>query len=55
MGGPLCNREVLEKLRLMEVKQQETNSNQLWKGLEQFKVKKKRRSNKFKVQRISNL
>ena len=35
------NKEVLEKLRAMEVKEQETNSNQLWKGLEQFKVKKK--------------
>ena len=41
MGGPQCNKEVLEKLRAMEVKEQETNSNQLWKGLEQFKVKKK--------------
>ena len=44
-GGPLCNKEVLEKLRLMEVKEQEENSNQIWKGLEQFKVKKKRKSN----------
>ncbi|WP_462252744.1 YceD family protein [Ferruginibacter sp.] len=44
-GGPLCNKEVLEKLRLMEVKQQEENSNQIWKGLEQFKVSKKRKSN----------
>ncbi len=41
MGGPLCNKEILEKLRMMEVKEQEANSNQIWKGLEQFKVKKK--------------
>jgi uncharacterized metal-binding protein YceD (DUF177 family) len=41
MGGPQCNAEVLEKLRLMEQKQEEHNANQLWKGLEQFKVKKK--------------
>lgn len=41
MGGPQCNNEVLEKLREMEVRQQEANSNQLWKGLEQFKAKKK--------------
>ena len=41
MGGPLCNNEILEKLRMMEVKEQEVNSNQIWKGLEQFKVKKK--------------
>ena len=42
IGGPLCNKDVLEKLRLMEVKEQETNSNDLWKGLEQFKNKKKK-------------
>ncbi len=41
MGGPQCNTEVLEKLKLMEVKEQETNANQLWKGLEQFRKKKK--------------
>jgi uncharacterized metal-binding protein YceD (DUF177 family) len=41
MGGPQCNNEVLEKLRAMEVREQEANSNQLWKGLEQFKAKKK--------------
>ena len=41
MNGPLCNKEVLEKLRMMEVKEQEANSNQIWKGLEQFKAKKK--------------
>lgn len=41
IGGPQCNNEVLQKLKAMEVKVQEANSNQLWKGLEQFKVKKK--------------
>ena len=41
MGGPQCNKEVLEKLRLMEVKQQETNANQLWSGLEKFKKVRK--------------
>ncbi len=40
VGGPLCNKEVLEKLKAMEVKEQEHTSNQLWKGLEQFKKKK---------------
>jgi len=43
MGGPQCNLEVLEKLREMEVRQQEANSNQLWKGLEQFKKKVKKK------------
>jgi uncharacterized metal-binding protein YceD (DUF177 family) len=42
MGGPQCNKEVLEKLRAMEVREQENNSNQLWKGLEQFKKKSNR-------------
>lgn len=37
MGGPQCNKEVLEKLKAMEVKEEEHNANQLWKGLEQFK------------------
>jgi len=41
MWGPQCNIEVLEKLKEMETRQQEQNSNQLWKGLEQFKKKKK--------------
>ena len=41
MWGPQCNTEVLEKLKEMEARQQEHNSNQLWKGLEQFKKKKK--------------
>jgi len=41
MGGPQCNKEVLEKLKDMEVKEQERNANDLWKGLEQFKKVKK--------------
>ncbi len=41
VGGPQCNKEVLEKLKLMEAKKEETNANQLWKGLEKFKKEKK--------------
>ena len=44
MGGPQCNKEVLEKLKAMEVKEEQTNAKHLWKGLEQFK--KKERSKK---------
>ncbi len=40
-GGLLCNKEVLKKLKLLEVKQDKNTSNPLWSGLEQFKVKKK--------------
>lgn len=46
MGGPQCNKEVLEKLKNMEAKEEQTNANQLWKGLEQFKKTKKERSKK---------
>ena len=46
MGGPQCNKEVLEKLKAMEVKEEQTNANQLWKGLEQFKKTKKVKSKK---------
>jgi uncharacterized metal-binding protein YceD (DUF177 family) len=46
MGGPQCTKEVLEKLKAMEVKEEEHNANQLWKGLEQFKKVKKERSKK---------
>ena len=46
MGGPQCNKEVLEKLKAMEVKEEQTNANQLWKGLDQFKKVKKERSKK---------
>jgi uncharacterized metal-binding protein YceD (DUF177 family) len=37
MGGPQCNKEVLAKLKKMEVKPIENNSDDLWKGLEKFK------------------
>ncbi len=37
MGGPQCNREVLEKLKAMEVKNADHNAGNLWKGLDQFK------------------
>ncbi len=46
VGGPQCNMDVLEKLKTMEVKEEEHNANQLWKGLEQFKKEKKERSKK---------
>ncbi|MBS1753994.1 MAG: DUF177 domain-containing protein [Ferruginibacter sp.] len=46
MGGPQCNKEVLEKLKNMEAKEEQTNANQLWKGLEQFKKTKKERTKK---------
>lgn len=35
IGGPQCNKEVLEKLSKIEVKKDEVNP--LWKGLEKFK------------------
>ena len=46
MGGPQCNLVVLEKLKGMEVKEQETNANQIWKGLEQFKKVRKEKKAK---------
>jgi len=36
-GGPLCNKEVLEKLKKMESGAKENNSNDLWKGLDKFR------------------
>jgi hypothetical protein len=36
MGGPHCNKEVLEMLKKLE-EEKETSGNPLWKGLEQFK------------------
>jgi uncharacterized metal-binding protein YceD (DUF177 family) len=36
MGGPHCNKEVLEKLKKLE-DLKETEASPLWKGLEQFK------------------
>jgi uncharacterized metal-binding protein YceD (DUF177 family) len=35
MGGPYCNKEVLEKLRNMQP--EDHNANTIWKGLEKFK------------------
>ena len=40
MGGPHCNKEVLEKLKKLEG-MKETEASPLWKGLEQFKGKEK--------------
>ena len=37
IGGPQCNKEVLEKLKAMEAKQIEHNANAIWKGLDKFK------------------
>ncbi len=37
LGGPKCNREVLEKLRQMEASEDANNANTIWKGLEKFK------------------
>ncbi len=37
MGGPKCNKEVLEKLKEMETRALEHNANNLWKGLDKFK------------------
>ena len=35
VGGPQCNKEVLERLSTIEIKKDEANP--LWKGLEKFK------------------
>lgn len=37
IGGPKCNKEVLEKLRRMEEEAQKDNHHTVWKGLDQFK------------------
>jgi uncharacterized metal-binding protein YceD (DUF177 family) len=37
MGGPQCNKEVLEKLKKMEAKAAGNSSNDLWKGLDKFR------------------
>jgi uncharacterized metal-binding protein YceD (DUF177 family) len=37
IGGPKCNKEVLAKLKKMEVKPSDNNSNDLWKGLDKFR------------------
>jgi hypothetical protein len=36
MGGPHCNKEVLEMLKKLE-EQKQSSTNPLWKGLEKFK------------------
>ncbi|HRD58127.1 MAG TPA: DUF177 domain-containing protein [Ferruginibacter sp.] len=36
-GNSKCNKEVLEKLKQMEARNAENNSNNLWKGLDKFK------------------
>ena len=37
MGGPQCNKEVLEKLKKMEEEAQKDQHKTVWKGLEKFK------------------
>ncbi|MDP1972038.1 MAG: YceD family protein, partial [Sediminibacterium sp.] len=37
MGGPKCNKEVLEKLRKMEEEATKDSTPTVWKGLEKFK------------------
>lgn len=37
MGGPQCNKEVLEKLKKMEDDAKKDSNNSIWKGLEKFK------------------
>ncbi len=39
LGGPKCNKEVLEKLKDMEANDDANNANAIWKGLEKFKKK----------------
>ena len=39
LGGPKCNKEVLEKLKEMEAHDDANNANAIWKGLEKFKKK----------------
>ena len=45
-GGVKCNKEVLEKLKAMEVQPNGTNANAIWKGLEQFKKTAKTKKKK---------
>ena len=37
MGGPQCNKEVLEKLARMQQEAEKENNSPIWKGLEKFK------------------
>jgi uncharacterized metal-binding protein YceD (DUF177 family) len=43
IGGSLCNKEVLAKLKAMEQSVIEIPSNDIWKGLEQFKKTKSKK------------
>ncbi len=43
IGGPKCNKEVLAKLKGMEAHEQDQNANDLWKGLEVFKKKTRKK------------
>jgi uncharacterized metal-binding protein YceD (DUF177 family) len=45
-GGSKCNKEVIEKLKAMEIKESGDNANAIWKGLEQFKKVPKTKKNK---------
>ena len=40
LGGPKCNKEVLEKLKEMEASEDASNATAIWKGLEKFKNQK---------------
>ncbi|HSK12577.1 MAG TPA: DUF177 domain-containing protein, partial [Phnomibacter sp.] len=44
MGGPFCNKEVLEQLKKMQP--EDHNASALWKGLEKFKAKGTEKKNK---------
>jgi len=39
LGGPQCNKEVLDKLNEMKVREDGKNANTIWKDLEKFKGK----------------
>ena len=39
-NGPKCNKEVLAKLKEMEVKEVEKNADKIWEGLDKFKKNK---------------
>jgi uncharacterized metal-binding protein YceD (DUF177 family) len=41
-GGPKCNKEVLEMLKNMEVKNEGSNATSIWQGLDKFKKAKKK-------------
>jgi uncharacterized metal-binding protein YceD (DUF177 family) len=38
MGGPQCNKEVLNKLEEMKISEDARNAQTIWKGLDKFKV-----------------